>query len=102
MSKLDQSKTVDIPDFKSYEEEAAWWDTHDPLDYRDPSKPMIVVHPHAPKKTKTSRVSIRLDDEMLNVLTGDAHTKGLSISTFGRMIFHEYYKDRIEKQEDGI
>ena len=27
-----------IPDFKTFEEEAAWWDTHDPADYQDELK----------------------------------------------------------------
>ena len=99
MSKRVQSKTRAIPDFKSYEEEAAWWDTHDPLDYQDVSKPIIVVHPTAPKKTKTGILAIRLEDDMLTLIARDAQTKGMSAATLGRMIIYEYYQDRRQKQK---
>lgn len=78
-----------IPDFTSYQEEADWWDAHDPLDYRDPEAPIVVVKPK--KANKEDMLVIRMDENLKRQLLEDAQQKGIGISTQGRIILNEYY-----------
>ena len=56
--KNDESVTR-IPDFRSPEEEAAFWDTHDVTDYLDELRPVQV----RPSPRPSSASSMRLDPE---------------------------------------
>lgn len=69
--------TSNIPDFKTYEEEAQFWDTHDFTDFLDELK--VVRAP------KAAVLQIRLQQEDLRALTGLAEQQGLGVSSLARM-----------------
>ncbi len=84
-----------MPEFTSYEEEAQWWDRHDPLDHIDPSVPITVVRPD--KKTRIKSVflngadklldslNVRFDPQSLFDIRDIAHIKGIGPTTLVRM-----------------
>jgi predicted DNA binding CopG/RHH family protein len=70
-----------IPDFKTYEEEAEFWDTHDTMDYADEFKPVVVQI-----RRKLDKVlPIRFDTHTVNELEKEAATKGVGATTLVRM-----------------
>ncbi|KKS84655.1 MAG: hypothetical protein UV59_C0016G0043 [Candidatus Gottesmanbacteria bacterium GW2011_GWA1_43_11] len=69
-----------IPAFKSIQEEAAFWDTHDFTDYEDEFKPVQV---HFAKKERP--VTVRFDRQTLTQLTQTAREKGMATTTLIRM-----------------
>jgi predicted DNA binding CopG/RHH family protein len=72
------------PEFKSREEEANFWDTHDVTDYFDTEHP-IKVNYNFPRKV----VSLRLDDETSMALRKVAQQKGIGMTTLIRMWLRE-------------
>lgn len=74
-----------IPAFKSIEEEAAFWDTHDTTDYEDEFKPvkMRVIKP------LEHIFSVRLDSKTLTTLQHQADRKGMGTATLIRMLVKE-------------
>lgn len=52
-----------VPDFKSLEEEAEFWDTHDSADYIDWSKAEKTILPNL--KLSTESISLRLPSSLL-------------------------------------
>jgi predicted DNA binding CopG/RHH family protein len=78
-----------IPDFKSREEEAQWWDTHDLADYWDEFRPVKVRF--AKKLSNLSEtLNIRLDPEDVVKLGQEAHKKGIGPTTLVRMWVREH------------
>ncbi len=75
-----------IPDFKTLEEEAAWWDAHDPADYQDELKTVKVRF----AKNLSAGLNIRLDPQSLNQLRAVAHKKGIGPTTLARMWIKEH------------
>lgn len=70
-----------IPDFKSYQEEAKWWDNHSLADMQ---------HLFNPVKTKvaknlSSTMNVRFDPKTLIKLQTMANKKGIRPSTLARM-----------------
>jgi predicted DNA binding CopG/RHH family protein len=76
-----QQRKRRVPIFKSREEEAAFWDTHDVADYWDDLKPVRVRF----AKNLSQGITIRLDPETLAVLRSRAHEQGLGPTTLARM-----------------
>lgn len=70
-----------IPEFKTIEEEAKWWDTHDITDYLDELKPVKVRF----AKNLSRGLTIRLDLETLSRLRKQAKEKGIGPTTLIRM-----------------
>lgn len=79
-------KTSPIPEFKSYEEEAKFWDTHDTTDFEDEFKPVQVRF----AKNLSQSITIRLDSETLAHLRALAKEKGISPTTLIRMWILEH------------
>jgi hypothetical protein len=83
------TKPSKIPEFKSIQEEAGFWDTHDTMDFADEFKTVEVTvnlkNPIAPKKV----MSIRLDETDETKLKQLAETKGLPATTLARMWIKE-------------
>jgi argininosuccinate synthase len=77
-----------IPDFKTVEEEAVWWDTHDPADYQDELKTVKVRF----AKNLSVGLNIRLDPASLKQLRTVAHEKGIGPTTLVRMWVMEHLK----------
>lgn len=74
-----------IPEFKTYEEEAAFWDTHDASDFWDQSEPVTIKASFPLSK----RLELRIDGETALKLEKEAHKKGVGPSTLARMWIKE-------------
>lgn len=70
-----------LPEFKSREEMAEFWDTHDFTDYMDEFKPVKVRF----SRRLSEGLNIRLDKETLEVLRLKAHEQGIGPTTLVRM-----------------
>ena len=72
-----------IPEFKSREEEATFWDTHDIADYWDDFERVnIDVHLEKPKE---ENIVVRVQKPIKERLERIARRKGLNISSLTRM-----------------
>lgn len=83
-----------IPEFKDIQEEAEFWDTHDSADYEDEFEPLdeqleFVMVRAQPKKPMT----IRLEPDVVALLTQEAKSVGVGASTLARMAVLKYLKD---------
>jgi hypothetical protein len=74
-------KKTRIPEFRSVEEEAEFWDTHDLADYWKEFKPIRV----RVAKRLSEPLTIRLDPETLAELRSRAKQKGIGPTTLARM-----------------
>ena len=89
MTERSQQKKSRIPDFKSRQEMAEWWDTHEVADYLDELKPVKVRF--AKKLSHLSEtLHIRLDPEDVVKLRQEAHKKGIGPTTLVRMWVREH------------
>jgi predicted DNA binding CopG/RHH family protein len=72
-----------IPEFKTVQEEAAFWETHDSMEFEDEFEPVtdVTFVRSQPKKGLT----VRLAQDSLAALTKQAHEKGIGPSTLARM-----------------
>lgn len=77
------------PDFKSRQEMAAFWDTHDFTHYLDELKPVKVRF----AKNLSEGITIRLDSLTLKALREQAKEKGIGPSTLARMWVLEHLRD---------
>ncbi len=85
-------KKIDpIPKFKNYEEEAAFWDTHDLADYWDQFKPVKIRF----AKNLSQGMTIRLDLDTAMKLRSEAARKGIGPTTLVRM----WVVERLQKQQ---
>src|SRR5947208_1867930 len=84
-TKTQQKHTSRIPDFKSRQEMADFWDTHDFTEYWDEFKPVKITF----AKTLSHGLHIRLDAETLTKLQEKAQEKGIGITTLARMWLRE-------------
>ena len=89
-----QKKTSRIPDFKTRQEEAAFWDTHDITDFEDEFKPVSVRF----AKRLSEGITIRLDSETLRTLRAEAREKGIGPTTLARMWILERLKTEVKDQ----
>jgi predicted DNA binding CopG/RHH family protein len=94
-----------IPEFKSLDEEARWWETHPVADYMDEFK--IVKAEFAKdlyEKSPSKGVTVRLDTETIDKLETQAKKKGLGTTTLIRMWLLEHMEEqeqeKKQKQED--
>lgn len=70
-----------IPHFKSTQEEAEFWDTHDFTDYLDEMKPVEVKF----GKNLSQGITVRFDSHTLNRLRVKAAEKGIGATSLIRM-----------------
>lgn len=89
------SKTK-IPEFKSYQEEAEFWDTHDLSELEDE---LELVKEEVFVRPKKQVVSIRLDRRMVEALKALAVRKGLGYSTLVRMWVMERLRKELSRKE---
>jgi predicted DNA binding CopG/RHH family protein len=82
-----------IPEFKSYEEEANFWDTHNIMEYDEFETVELEVD-----KNLFHTLSIRLNSEILDKLKKRAEKKGLGVTTFIRMWLREHLEEQEEKE----
>jgi len=87
MKKIIKSK---IPDFKSYEEEANFFDTHDFTEFLDEAKEVKVRF--NVKEPKEESIIIRIQRPMKKKMQAMADDMGLNLSTMMRMWMVEKMK----------
>lgn len=78
-----------IPEFQSIEEEAAFWDTHDTVDFEDAFRPVKVRF----AKNLSQGLTIRLDPKTLEKLRTEASAKGIGPTTLVRMWVLEHLRE---------
>ncbi len=78
-----------IPEFKSYEEMANFWDTHSVADYWDQTEPVeFEISPDARR-----RYLLPIDRELLIRLQKMAHVRGLSIETMANLVIEQRMRE---------
>ena len=87
--KKEQEQTSRIPEFKSREEMAEWFDTHDMADYQDEFKTVRAKF----AKNLSEGLNVRLDPETLDKLRHIAKEKGIGPTTLARMWIMEHLKE---------
>jgi len=80
-----------IPVFKNYQEEAAFWDTHDTTEFEDEFRPVSVEF----SKNLSEVVSVRLGSETVTTLERQAQKKGVGLTTLIRM----WLLERLDEQK---
>ena len=83
-----KKKLKTVPNFKSIEEEANFWDTHDTEDYQWESAPEVKFSKNL-KSIYQKVVPIRLDESTKKAIEKVAKEKGIGISTTARMLIRE-------------
>lgn len=80
-----------IPRFNTVEEEARFWDTHDTTEFEDELEEVSDVKfvPARPKKA----ITVRLEDETLDLIAREARQKGIGPSTLIRMWILEHLRE---------
>ena len=85
-----KKKLKTVPNFKSIEEEANFWDTHSSEDFPDYWQPAPEVKFSKNLKSIYQKVvPIRLDEKTINAVKKVAKEKGIGISTTARMLIRE-------------
>jgi predicted DNA binding CopG/RHH family protein len=79
-----------IPAFNSYEEEAAFWDSHSVSDFKAETFPVKVRS----ARGFTENVQVRLDSETRKDLEAAAREQGVKQATLIRMVLKNYLRDR--------
>lgn len=83
-----KKKSPTIPDFKSIQEEADFWDTHDTEDYQWEPAPELKFSKNL-KSIYQKVVPIRLDEQTKKAIEKVARQKGIGVSTTARMLIRE-------------
>jgi predicted DNA binding CopG/RHH family protein len=81
-----------IPTFKDENEERAFWEKNDSLDYIDTSKVKKVRFPNLKKTTKS--ISIRLPVDMIDALKVKANSMDVPYQSLIKMLLNEGLLDK--------
>lgn len=93
-----------IPEFKSEEEEALFWDEHDTTEFIEEFEPVEVeIAPELKDKILSKRelkkaVTLRLEPSQIEAIKKIAAKKGLPYQTLIRM----WLTEKIDKEKDAI
>jgi predicted DNA binding CopG/RHH family protein len=89
-----------IPEFKSLDEEAYWWETHNLADYQDEFKTVKAEFAKDLYEKRPSKgVTVRLDTETIDKLHKQAKKKGLGTTTLIRMWLLEHMEEQEKKEK---
>jgi hypothetical protein len=83
MTKQQTKRT--IPELKTREDVANFWDTHSAADYKDGLEPVSLT----PAKQLTRTMNVRFDEQEMEKLRQVAEHKGVGPSTLARMWIKE-------------
>lgn len=83
MKKRNTYKKSRIPEFKSLEEEAKFWDTHSFVDFEDETEDVEIVW--EVDKPRKETLVLRVQKNFKDRLKKTARKKGLNVSTLARM-----------------
>lgn len=78
-----ERKVNKIPKFKTYKEEAKFWDAHNITDFEDETKDVEILFEL--DKPRDETLIIRLQKDFKEKLEKVARSRGLNISTLARM-----------------
>ncbi len=78
-----KKKKSRIPDFKTVQEEAEFWDTHSFTDFEDELEDVDIVFDL--KKPRDETLVVRLQKGLKDRLGNVARRRGLNVSTLARM-----------------
>lgn len=78
-----KKKIKRIPEFKTYIEEAKFWDTHDITDFETETKNVEILFEL--DKPRSETLIVRLQKDFKERLEKVARRKGLNVSTLARM-----------------
>ncbi len=78
-----KKKKNKIPQFKNYEEEANFWDTHEFTEFEDETEDVDIVFEL--NKPRDETLIVRLQKDFKEKLEKVARSKGLNVSTLARM-----------------
>jgi predicted DNA binding CopG/RHH family protein len=79
-----------IPHFRTVEEEAAFWDTHDLTEFEDELEVATDVRfERAGAKAAKKAITVRLEADTLEALAQEARKTGVGPSTLVRIWIHE-------------
>jgi predicted DNA binding CopG/RHH family protein len=81
-----------IPDFKSSEEEAIFWDSHDSAEYVDWSQAKQTVFPNL--KSSTESISLRLPSSLLARIKELANEKDVPYQSLMKV----YLSDQVKRE----
>ena len=85
----DMSENKKIPGFKSYEEMAEFWDTHDLADYWEQTEPAeFEISPQARR-----RYLVSLDRNLLLRIQEMARIRGLTTETLVNLLLEEHLSE---------
>jgi CopG antitoxin of type II toxin-antitoxin system len=87
-----------IPKFKSYEEEAQWWDTHNIADYQDEFEPVELEV--AKPLIHILRVEMPLAGKIIGKLSRHAQQQGIDINSLVRRWVLEHVA-KLENQQEA-
>lgn len=85
-------RTKKIPQFKSIQEEALFWDTHNITDYWGDMEKVDIEF--IPARKKADSVTIRLEPELKQLLEQVARRNRLSLSTIARLWLIDRLRDQ--------
>jgi hypothetical protein len=85
----------EIPRFKSVQEEAEFWDTHstEDFDWDDDGEVVDGQDVVVVRQQKKLPMTVRLEPDILTLLTQEARSQGVGPSTMARMAILKYLKD---------
>lgn len=84
---MKKKKVSKIPEFKSYKEEAEFWDTHSFVDFEDETEDVDIVFEL--EKPRTETLVVRLQKKLKDQIERIAAKKGINVSTLARIWFSE-------------
>ncbi len=87
-------KLKKIPDFKSDEEEAEFWDTHSTADYIDWSKAEETIFPNL--KLTSESISMRIPGPLLAHIKSLANQKGVPYQSLMKVYLSEKVDEELE------
>ena len=76
-----------IPNFKSYKEEAEFWDTHSVTDFEDETEDVDIVFEL--EKPRSETLVVRLQKTLKDKMEKIAVKKGINVSALARIWFSE-------------
>jgi hypothetical protein len=77
-----------IPNFKTIEEEADFWDTHSSEEFADELTPVDDVR--FVRVNNKKALTVRIEDDTYEELSREAREKGIGPSTLARMLILEH------------
>ena len=80
---MKKNKKSKIPKFKTYEEAAKFWDTHEFTEFKDELEDVDIVFEL--NKPRTESLVLRIQKDIKEKLQKAARSKGLNVSTLARM-----------------